>query len=229
MNFLREKNNKGEESWRWMADLFQEFIQKFNLLSFGQGSCAYVAHIHPRNNKVLIVDMDYLNGILHHLLPSPPYKRGGAYHPLTHVALREVPKTHQAPLKPKKSKVPWTKEEDAKLLQMWNEDRSWEYIFAALPRRSEGTIQVESSSSGDDDDSSDGDPESSSDDDGCFSEAEQDRLSTSKQSRWSDLDEQLLLAYKEEGKSWEWIFGKFPGKTRPAISTRWNMVRPRVE
>jgi hypothetical protein len=32
-------------------------------------------------------------------------------------------------LKPKKSKVPWTKEEDAKLLQMWNEGRSWEYIF----------------------------------------------------------------------------------------------------
>jgi len=51
-------------------------------------------------------------------------------------------KIHQAPLKPKKSKVPWTEEEDAKLLQMWNEGRSWEYIFAALPSRSEGTIRV---------------------------------------------------------------------------------------
>ncbi|CZR65258.1 uncharacterized protein PAC_15158 [Phialocephala subalpina] len=96
-------------------------------------------------------------------------------------------KIHQAPLKPKKSKR--TEEEDVKLLQMWNEGRSWEYIFAALPGR-EGTIRVrcstrfgkrsrtgancfidvgapvsekvEPSSSGDDDDSSDGDPDFSS-------------------------------------------------------------------
>jgi len=45
-------------------------------------------------------------------------------------------KIHQAPLKPKKSKIPWTEEEDIRLLQMWNEGRSWEYIFAALPSRS---------------------------------------------------------------------------------------------
>lgn len=51
-------------------------------------------------------------------------------------------KIHQAPLKPKKSKILWTEEEDIKLLQMWNEGRSWEYIFAALPSRSEGTIRV---------------------------------------------------------------------------------------
>jgi hypothetical protein len=38
-------------------------------------------------------------------------------------------KIHQAPIKPKKSKVPWTEEEDIKLLQMWNEGRSWEYIL----------------------------------------------------------------------------------------------------
>jgi hypothetical protein len=49
---------------------------------------------------------------------------------------------HQAPLKPKKSKVPWTEEENASLLRMWNEGRSWEYIAAALPGRSEGTIRV---------------------------------------------------------------------------------------
>jgi hypothetical protein len=49
-------------------------------------------------------------------------------------------KIHQAPLKPKKSK--WTEEEDIKLLQMWNEGRSWKYIFAALPDRTEGTIRV---------------------------------------------------------------------------------------
>jgi len=51
-------------------------------------------------------------------------------------------KIHQAPSKPKKSKVPWTEEEDIKLLQMWNESRSWEYIFAELPHRSEGSIRV---------------------------------------------------------------------------------------
>jgi hypothetical protein len=47
----------------------------------------------------------------------------------------------QAPLKPKKSKVSWV-EDDIKLAQMWNEGRSWEYIFAALPNRSEGSIRV---------------------------------------------------------------------------------------
>jgi hypothetical protein len=72
----------------------------------------------------------------------------------------------------------------------------------------------------------DRDPDPSSDDDGCSSEDER-RSHTSKHSRWSDLVEQRLLAYKKEGKSWEWIFGKFPGRTRPAIRTRWNMVRPR--
>jgi len=50
-------------------------------------------------------------------------------------------KIHQAPLKPKKSKVSWV-EDDIKLAQMWNEGRSWEYIFAELPHRSEGSIRV---------------------------------------------------------------------------------------
>jgi hypothetical protein len=40
-----------------------------------------------------------------------------------------------------------------------------------------------------------------SDDDECSSKVEQKRLSTSKHSRWLDLDEQRLLAYKKEGKS----------------------------
>lgn len=40
------------------------------------------------------------------------------------------------------------------------------------------------------------------------------RSSASKQSRWSDLDERRLLAYEKAGKSWEWIFCKFPGRTR---------------
>jgi hypothetical protein len=61
-------------------------------------------------------------------------------------------------------------------------------------------------------------------DNGDSSEAEQGRSSTSKQVRWTDLDERRLLAYKKEGKSWEWIFGKFLGRTRPTIRTRWTMV-----
>jgi hypothetical protein len=85
------------------------------------------------------------------------------------------------------------------------------------------------SSSDEDGGLSDSDPDPSSDDDGCSSEDEQRRSHTSKHSRWSDLDEQRLLAYKKEGKSWEWIFGKFPCRTRPAIRTRWNMVRPRCD
>jgi hypothetical protein len=63
--------------------------------------------------------------------------------------------------------------------------------------------------------------DSGSDDDGCSS--------TGKHSRWSDLDEHRLLAYKKEDKSWDWIFGKFPGRTPAAVRTRWNMIRPRVE
>jgi hypothetical protein len=50
-------------------------------------------------------------------------------------------KVHQTLLKPKKSKVSW-KEDDIKLAQMLDEDRSWEYIFAELPNRSEGSIRV---------------------------------------------------------------------------------------
>ncbi len=50
-------------------------------------------------------------------------------------------KIHQASLKPKKSRVSWV-EDDIKLAQMWNEGRSWEYIFAELPHRSEGSIRV---------------------------------------------------------------------------------------
>lgn len=59
------------------------------------------------------------------------------------------------------------------------------------------------SSSDDDGGLSDSDPDPSSDDDGCLSEDEQKRPHTSKHSRWSDLDEQGLVAYKKEGKSGE--------------------------
>jgi hypothetical protein len=76
---------------------------------------------------------------------------------------------------------------------------------------------------------SDTDPDSSSDDDGCSAEDEQGRSSTRKNVPWEDLDEQRLLAYMKEEKSWKWIFPKFPGRTPAAIRTRWNMIRPRDE
>jgi hypothetical protein len=83
--------------------------------------------------------------------------------------------------------------------------------------------------SSDDDDclSDSDDPDPSSDDDSCSSEDGQKRPSTRMNVPWEDIDEQRLRAYKKEGQSWEWIFGKFPGRTRPAIRTRWNMIRPR--
>jgi hypothetical protein len=75
---------------------------------------------------------------------------------------------------------------------------------------------------------SDSDPDPSSDDDG-YSSDEQERSRTSKHSRWSDLDEQHLLAYKKEGKPWDWIFGKFLGRTSAAVRMRLNMMQARVK
>jgi hypothetical protein len=66
---------------------------------------------------------------------------------------------------------------------------------------------------------SDSDLDPSSDDDGCSSEGER-RSHTIKHSRWSDLVEQRLLAYKNEDKSWTWIFSKFSGRTPAGVRTR---------
>jgi len=49
----------------------------------------------------------------------------------------------------------------------------------------------------------------SSGDDECANEDNQSCSGTSKHSQWLDLDEQRLLAYKKEGKPWDWIFYKF--------------------
>jgi len=93
---------------------------------------------------------------------------------------------------------------------------------AFLSRRSE-------SSSSDDDESglNDSDPDLGSDDDACSSEDELSRSGTRLNVPWDPLDEQRLLAWKKEGKSWPWIFRKLPGRTPAAIRTRWNMIRPR--
>jgi len=85
-------------------------------------------------------------------------------------------------------------------------------------------------SSGDDGDLSDSDPDLSSDDDGCSSEAEkQGRSIKSKYPLWELVDEQRLQAYKKEGKSWDWIFKKFSGRTSAAVRTRWTMVQHRIK
>ncbi|KAF8846737.1 hypothetical protein BDZ45DRAFT_755683 [Acephala macrosclerotiorum] len=61
---------------------------------------------------------------------------------------------------------------------------------------------------------------SSSNDGVCSSRDEQGRSSTSKHSRWDGIDEQRLLAYKKEDKSWGWIFKKFLGRTPAAVDRR---------
>jgi hypothetical protein len=38
-----------------------------------------------------------------------------------------------------------------------------------------------------------------------------------------------LLVYKTEGKPWDWIFKKFPGRTPAAVRTRWTMVQRKVK
>jgi hypothetical protein len=72
-------------------------------------------------------------------------------------------------------------------------------------------------------DLSDSNPDLSSDDDGCSSEGEFGRSGSNMNIPWDALDEQRLLAWKE-GKSWQWIFCKFPGR-----STRLNIVPARGE
>jgi hypothetical protein len=42
---------------------------------------------------------------------------------------------------------------------------------------------------------------------------------------WSDLEEQRLLAYRTEKKSWRWISAQFPNRAHGAILTRWRMLR----
>jgi hypothetical protein len=73
---------------------------------------------------------------------------------------------------------------------------------------------------------SNSDRDSSSDDDRCSSKDEQGRSSTRKKVPWDPIDEQRLLVYKNEYKSWNWIFRKFPGRTENAVLARWNIVRP---
>jgi len=91
----------------------------------------------------------------------------------------------------------------------------------ALP--SEGS---EPSSSDGESGLSDSDPDLSSGDDAYTSKKNQ---GSKTRMPWEPVDEQRLLAYKKEDKSWDWSFSKFPGRTPAAVRTRWNMVRLRGE
>lgn len=82
-------------------------------------------------------------------------------------------------------------------------------------------VAERSNTAGDSDDNSlgDSDSDASSDNDGCRSEDEQDGPSPRKNVPWGE----------EEGKPWKWIFKKFPGRTEPAIRTRWTIIQQRAE
>ena len=69
------------------------------------------------------------------------------------------------------------------------------------------------------------DSDASSDSEGCCSEDEQDGPSPRKRVPWSELDEQRLRVWKQEKKSWKWIFKKFPKRTEAAVRTRWTMIQ----
>ena len=75
---------------------------------------------------------------------------------------------------------------------------------------------------------SDSNPDLSSDDDACSSKKKQGS-SIRMNIPWDPVDEQRLLAYKKEGKSWKWIFRQFPGRSQPAVRTRLNIVQGRDE
>ncbi|KAH8595378.1 hypothetical protein B0O99DRAFT_622743 [Bisporella sp. PMI_857] len=64
-------------------------------------------------------------------------------------------------------------------------------------------------SNSDDSGMSDSDPENSGEDRRSSSDDEQEHICT-------------------DGKTWAWIFKIFPGRTQPAIRTRWNMVQSRL-
>jgi hypothetical protein len=88
--------------------------------------------------------------------------------------------------------------------------------------------ESEQSSINDESGLSDSDPDLSSDDDACSSKKKQGS-SIRMNIPWDPIDEQRLLAYKKEGKSWKWIFRQFPGRSQPAVRTRLNIVQARGE
>ena len=80
--------------------------------------------------------------------------------------------------------------------------------------------QWSASSSPDGDGFGDGDAYSSEDNVGCTDKRKCTEL--------SPLDWQRLSVYNREANSWEWISGKFPGRTAGAVRTRWSTMQPQV-
>jgi len=86
----------------------------------------------------------------------------------------------------------------------------------------------EPSSSDDDGSLSDSDPDLSSDDDGYSSEAEKQRRSCkSKYPSREPVDEQRLLAYKKEGKSWSGSLASSPAGLGPQYARAGTDPAPR--
>merc|ERR1711977_561294 len=106
------------------------------------------------------------------------------------------------------------------------------YLLSGFSRYTSSSITAEAGRDHVDESGlSDSDPElgSDGDSDGCSSEEELGRSGTRMNVPWDPIDEQRLLAYKKEGKSWKWIFCQFPGRTQPAVRTRLNIVQARGE
>ncbi|KAL5312933.1 hypothetical protein ACEPPN_019359 [Leptodophora sp. 'Broadleaf-Isolate-01'] len=89
----------------------------------------------------------------------------------------------------------------------------------AVDARALASRRCEPSSSNDDGGLSDSDPDVSSDDDGCSSA----RMNIP----WDPVDEQRLVAWKKEGKPWNWILKKLPGRTESAVRQRVSIVKNR--
>jgi len=96
----------------------------------------------------------------------------------------------------------------------------------AVDVRALASRRCEPSSSNDDGGLSDSDPDISSDDDGCSSEAaKQGGLSVRMNIPWDPVDEQRLVAWKKEGKPWNWILKKLPGRTESAVRQRVSIIK----
>ena len=95
---------------------------------------------------------------------------------------------------------------------------------AFTSRRSEPSSSVDDESG-----LNDSDPELGIDGEGngCSSEDKLGRPGMRMNVPWDPIDEQRLLAYKKEGKSWKWIFRQFPGRTQAAVRTRLTIVQAR--
>jgi len=97
-------------------------------------------HLHlPINPKALDIDHNTVAHSQIHQAPLRVEKRSVKRKSTSTATCHRVP---SATLQAKRTRVPWTEEEETTLLQMRNDGRPWEEISAALPGRSIGTIRV---------------------------------------------------------------------------------------